>query len=41
MLKMAKCLRTQMIDTPAFKALFTPELKQLSDLFEKNSYEIR
>lgn len=29
------------LDTPEFQALFTPELKTLIALFEKNNYEIR
>lgn len=34
-------LRTMKLDSPEFKSLFTPELKQLVALFEKNNYEIR
>jgi hypothetical protein len=29
------------IDTPEFRALFTPELRQLADLFKRENYELR
>ncbi|KAM3716122.1 CCA tRNA nucleotidyltransferase 1 [Dirofilaria immitis] len=31
----------QKIDTPQFKALFTPELVKLNDLFKKNNFQLR
>uniref|UniRef100_A0A1I8EXZ9 Poly A polymerase head domain-containing protein n=1 Tax=Wuchereria bancrofti TaxID=6293 RepID=A0A1I8EXZ9_WUCBA len=31
----------QKIDTPQFKALFTPELIKLNDLFKKNDFQLR
>lgn len=31
----------QEIDTPQFKALFTPELIKLNDLFKKNNFQLR
>uniref|UniRef100_A0A0R3RZX7 PolyA_pol domain-containing protein n=1 Tax=Elaeophora elaphi TaxID=1147741 RepID=A0A0R3RZX7_9BILA len=31
----------QKIDTPQFKALFTPELVKLNDLFRKNNFQLR
>ncbi|VDK73682.1 unnamed protein product [Onchocerca ochengi] len=31
----------QKIDTPQFKALFTPELIKLNDLFKKNNFQLR
>lgn len=34
-------LLTMKLDTPEFRALFTPELKKLVSLFEKYNYEIR
>ena len=34
-------LRTMKLDTPNFKALFTPELSVLTDLFSKHGYELR
>jgi len=34
-------LRTMKIDSPLFKALFTPELETLADLFKKNGFELR
>lgn len=34
-------LKTMKLDTPEFHALFTPELKQLTSLFEKHNYELR
>uniref|UniRef100_A0A915D6G7 Poly A polymerase head domain-containing protein n=1 Tax=Ditylenchus dipsaci TaxID=166011 RepID=A0A915D6G7_9BILA len=32
---------TMKLDTPDFKALFTPELEQLAEIFLKNGHEIR
>lgn len=29
------------IDTPQFRALFTPELVKLNDLFKKNNFQLR
>ena len=34
-------LRTMKIDTPEFRALFTPELKVLTDIFTKYNHELR
>lgn len=34
-------LKTMKLDSQEFKSLFTPELKQLISLFEKNNYELR
>ncbi|XP_052769062.1 CCA tRNA nucleotidyltransferase 1, mitochondrial-like isoform X2 [Mya arenaria] len=39
--KMKGKLITMKIDTPEYHALFTPELKTLISMFEKNQYEIR
>jgi len=40
-IKYAVGLTKMKIDTPEFKALFTPELTQLGDLFKKENYELR
>lgn len=34
-------LMTMKVDSPEFYALFTPELKLLSNLFKQNDFEIR
>ncbi|XP_033633622.1 CCA tRNA nucleotidyltransferase 1, mitochondrial-like [Asterias rubens] len=32
---------TMKLDTPEFHAVFTPELRQLAEIFEQNNYELR